>query len=290
MNTLTRENITKAIALTFVAMIAFAANSLLARQALGQAEIDAAGFTTVRLASGAATLAIIVLLRERTLKFLEGDFKGAFYLFTYAACFSFAYLSLAAGTGALILFGAVQLTMLGVGMLRGERLSVLAWAGVALAVAGLTYLMSPGISAPSLEGALLMTFSGIAWGMYSLHGRFAVNAAAATAGNFIRSLPFVLVLMLLLHSNWHASTKGLLLALSSGVFASGMGYVVWYAAINYLSSSRAASIQLSVPVVASLGGVIFLNEPFTTRLMLASIVILGGIALVIASKSSARSR
>jgi len=279
-----RKNIIRTIALTLVAMIAFAANSLLARQALGQGEIDAAGFTTVRLLSGAVMLVIIMFLRDRTKIVAEGDWQGAFYLFVYAAGFSFAYLSLAAGTGALILFGAVQLTMIGVGLLRGEGLSVFAWSGVALAAAGLTYLMFPGISAPSLEGAVLMTLSGIAWGMYSLHGKRAIDAIAATAGNFIRSIPFVLILMWLLRSGWHASTNGVLLAIGSGVLASAVGYVVWYAALKHLTTSRAAAIQLSVPVIASSGGVLFLAEPVTIRLILASMIILGGIALVITSK------
>ncbi|MFV1997807.1 MAG: DMT family transporter [Acidiferrobacterales bacterium] len=285
-----QKNTIRTIVLTLVAMIAFAANSLLARQALGQSEIDAAGFTTVRLLSGALTLVIIMFLRDRTKIVAEGDWNGAFYLFIYAAGFSFAYLSLAAGTGALILFGAVQLTMIGVGLLRGESLSMLAWSGVALAAAGLTYLMLPGISAPSLEGAVLMTLSGVAWGLYSLHGRRAVDAVAATAGNFIRSIPFVLILMLLLYSDWRASPYGVLLATSSGVLASALGYIVWYAALKHLTSSRAASIQLSVPVIASLGGILFLAEPLTTRLIVASAVILGGIALVIVSKPSTRQR
>jgi drug/metabolite transporter (DMT)-like permease len=283
-----RENLINAYSFTAVAMIAFAANSLLARQALGQQEMDAAGFTTVRLLSGALSLAAIMYWRNRKKIVSGGDWLGAFYLFSYAACFSFAYLSLAAGTGALILFGAVQLTMIGVGLLQGSRMPVVAWLGVALAGLGLAYLMSPGVSAPSIQGALLMTASGIAWGMYSLHGRLAKDPAAATAGNFIRAVPFVLVLMLLLHTEWHASTKGWVLAISSGVLASGMGYVVWYAALKYLTPARAAAIQLSVPVIASFGGVIFLAEPLTTRLSLASAVILGGIALVITSKTIAK--
>lgn len=283
-----RDNLIKAYTLTSVAMVAFAANSLLARQALGQQEMDAAGFTTVRLLSGAITLAAIMFWRNRTKVVAEGDWLGALYLFAYAACFSFAYLSLAAGTGALILFGAVQLTMIGVGLSQGERLPALAWLGIALAGAGLAYLMSPGVSAPSIEGALLMTLSGIAWGMYSLHGRLAKDPVAATAGNFIRAVPFVLVLMLLLYTEWQASTKGWMLAISSGVLASGMGYVVWYAALKYLTPARAAAIQLSVPVIASFGGILFLAEPLTARLSLASVVILGGIALVITSKTIAK--
>lgn len=283
-----RNSIIKAYTFTSVAMIAFAANSLLARQALSQQEMDAAGFTTVRLLSGAITLAAIMFWRNRAKVVAEGDWLGAFYLFVYAACFAFAYLTLAAGTGALILFGAVQLTMISVGLSQGERLPVLAWLGVALAGAGLAYLMSPGVSAPSIKGALLMTLSGIAWGMYSLHGRLAKDPTASTAGNFIRAAPFVLILMLLQHTEWHASTKGWMLAISSGVLASGMGYVVWYAAIKYLTPARAAAIQLSVPVIASFGGILFLAEPLTARLALASIIILGGIALVITSQSTVK--
>jgi drug/metabolite transporter (DMT)-like permease len=206
-------------------------------------------------------------------------------LWVYVAAFSFAYITLSAGTGALILFGAVQLTMFAVGLRDGERFTALAWAGFALAVAGLLYLVSPGLAAPPLAGTLLMAAAGIAWGVYSLRGRGAGEPVAATAGNFVRAAPLALMLSLVFASQFKVSSPGVLLAIASGAVTSGLGYVLWYAALPHLSALRAATVQLSVPPLAAIGGVLLLSEALTMRLLLASAAILGGIALVLASRA-----
>lgn len=209
-------------------------------------------------------------------------------LFAYVAFFSFAYLTLSAGTGALILFGAVQLTMLGAGLRAGERFEPLGWLGFALALGGLVYLMSPGVTAPTPLGAALMTAAGVAWGVYSLRGRGLANPLAATAGNFLRAAPMALAVSVLLYSRAHASPAGIGLALASGAVTSGIGYVIWYAALKGLSAIRAAAVQLSVPPIAAFGAVLFLAEPLTPRLATASAAILGGIAMVLASRTQSR--
>jgi drug/metabolite transporter (DMT)-like permease len=206
-------------------------------------------------------------------------------LFVYLACFSFAYLTLPAGTGALILFGAVQLTMLGAGLRAGETFAPAAWCGVALAAGGLVYLMLPSVAAPSLPSAALMAAAGAAWGVYSLRGRGVADPLAATAGNFARAAPLTLALSLLFAGRAHAEAGGILLAVASGAVTSGIGYVVWYAALAHLSSMRAAALQLSVPLIAAFGGVALLAETFTARLAVAAIAILGGIALVLTARA-----
>ena len=275
----------KTVALTALAMIAFAANSLLCRLALAERAIDAASFGSVRLLAGAATLALLLRLRRGPAAPARADWLAATMLFAYVAMFSFAYLTLAAGTGALILFGAVQLTMFGVGLSSGERFRVSAWCGLALAVAGLVYLLSPGLAAPPLAGATLMALAGVAWGVYSLRGRGVADPVAATDANFVRATPLALLLSLVLASNAHAGATGIVLAVASGALTSGIGYVIWYAALNGLSAMRAATVQLSVPPIAAFGGVLFLSEVISTRLALASMAILGGVAMVLVSKS-----
>jgi drug/metabolite transporter (DMT)-like permease len=275
----------RTLLLTSLAMVAFAANSLLCRLALQQPIIDPASFGAVRLISGALALALIVRLKSGGSAAALPDWVAAAMLFAYVALFSFAYLSLSAGTGALILFGAVQLTMFGAGLRAGERFPALALCGVALAVSGLVYLVSPGLTAPPLSGALLMAGAGVAWGVYSLRGRRAGAPLAATAGNFLRATPFALALSLLLATRAHADASGVALAVVSGALTSGIGYVIWYAALTGLSSMQAATVQLSVPPIAAFGGALFLAEPLTLRLALASTAILGGIALVLASRS-----
>ncbi|HSW05063.1 DMT family transporter [Aquabacterium sp.] len=281
------------LALTAAAMLAFAANSLLCRLALRQEFIDPASFASIRLVAGAVTLAVIVRLRSdpNPSASRQTDWLAAAMLFAYVAFFSFAYLSLSAGTGALILFGAVQVTMFSVGLRAGEMFSPIAWIGLALAVAGLVYLVSPGLAAPAPLGAAMMGIAGLAWGVYSLRGRGVANPLAATAGNFVRAAPLALVLSLLLATRAHADAAGVALALASGAVTSGIGYVIWYAALRGLSATRAATVQLSVPPIAAFGGVVFLSEAITPRLLVASAAILGGIALVLATKSqSARPR
>ncbi len=274
-----------AITLTAVAMIAFAGNSLLCRLALQQGGIDPASFASVRLVSGAIALAILVRLRSERAAPSHADWRAAAMLFAYVAFFSFAYLSLSAGTGALILFGAVQLTMFGAGVRAGEMFSAVGWLGLALAVAGLVYLVSPGVTAPAPFGATLMAIAGVAWGLYSLRGRGVADPLAVTAGNFARAAPLALVLSLLFVAKANVDTAGVVLAVVSGAVTSGIGYVIWYAALRNLSAMRAATVQLSVPPIAAIGGVIFLSEAITPRLAAASAAILGGIAMVLLSRS-----
>ncbi|NCF62590.1 MAG: EamA family transporter [Gammaproteobacteria bacterium] len=281
-----RPGFTHTVLLTAVAMLAFAANSLLCRMALGEGLIDAASFTSARVISGAVTLSLILLPRWRMQGRAPVDWRAAAMLFTYMAFFSFAYLSLSAGTGALLLFGAVQLTMFVVALRSGEPFPALSWAGLGLAVSGLIYLVSPGVTAPDPLGAALMTVAGIAWGVYSLLGKTASDPLAATANNFIFSVPLVILVSLLFLDDLHFTRQGLALAVTSGSIASGLGYVIWYAALKGLPATRAATVQLSVPVIAAIGGVILLSEQVTLRLVLASVATLGGIALVLMQRSA----
>jgi len=266
--------------LTTVAMIAFAANSLLCRMALAPQAIDAASFTSIRLASGAAMLWIIVRLAHGS-GGPRGDWRAAALLFAYAILFSFAYNSLGAGTGALILFGAVQSTMFARGLASGERFGAAAWAGLLLAASGLVYLVLPGVTAPPLAGAMLMAAAGVSWGFYSLLGRGAADPLRATAGNFVYAVPLALVTSMAFADSARATTAGILLALASGMLASGLGYVIWYAALRGLNATTAATVQLSVPVIAAAGGLPLLGEPLTLRLLIASAATLGGIVIVI---------
>jgi drug/metabolite transporter (DMT)-like permease len=278
--------------MTAIAMVAFAANSLLCRLALAPELIDAASFTTVRVASGALTLCLIVLIRRkprsrkprsRKPRNRTGlNWRSASMLFTYMAFFSFAYLSLSAGTGALILFGAVQLTMFIVALREGEHFPFISWIGFVLAFAGLIYLVFPGVTAPDPLGAALMAVAGIAWGTYSLLGRGVSHPLEATAENFVYSVPLVLIVSLIFLPAFSVSTEGLALAVASGAITSGCGYVIWYAALPGLTATRAATVQLSVPVIAAFGGVLLISEEITLRLLLASAATLGGLAIVMA--------
>lgn len=269
--------------LTVLTMVAFAGNSLLCRIALREAHIDAASFTLIRLAAGAVTLWLIVRLRSGSLR-EHGNWTSAFALFAYAAGFSFAYLTLPAAVGALLLFGAVQATMIGYGLWRGERLTAFQTGGLVLAGGGLVGLMMPGLSAPPLGGALLMVVAGAAWGVYSLRGRGIANATASTAGNFLRAVPFAVGVSLVMAGNAAMDAAGIAYAVASGAVASGLGYAVWYSVLPTLRATTAATVQLSVPVIAALGGAVFLGEAVTPRLILASLAVLGGIALVIAGR------
>jgi drug/metabolite transporter (DMT)-like permease len=268
-------------------MVAFAGNSLLCRLALKETAIDPASFTSLRLLSGACMLWLIVKLKH-TAPNGNGNWLSAFSLFVYAAGFSFAYISLTAGTGALLLFGAVQVTMISVGLGRGERLHGWQILGFLLAFAGLVGLVLPGLSAPPLVGSALMLTAGIAWGVYSLRGKGAGDATRVTAGNFLRTVPMTLLLSLLAGllttGGANLDRGGVLYAIASGALASGVGYSIWYTVLPSLKNTSAASVQLSVPVIAAIGGIVFLAEPLTFRLLITSIAILGGIALVIAKK------
>ena len=285
-----------------ITMIAFAANSVLCRLALKTTSIDPASFTTIRLTSGALTLALIVYTRSKVgdgsrvgvgdedsgsspIPGLSGSWPAAIALFTYAAAFSYAYSALPAAVGALILFGSVQMTMIAYGLQNGERFKVPQWCGFGLAAGGLIDLFVPGLSAPDLFSAALMLLAGIAWGAYSLLGRKLGNPSAATAGNFIFALPFTLALSVLMTGSMNLDTRGVGLAVASGALASGVGYSIWYAVLPSLTATLAATVQLSVPVIAMLGGVLFLGETLTPRLVVGSLSILSGIAMVIACRS-----
>ncbi len=271
---------------TVLALTAFAANSILTRLALEGPVIDAASFTTVRLLSGALALLVCSSLASKvTTSVGRGSWMAAALLFLYAVGFSFAYLSLSTGTGALILFAVVQLTMILAALLAGERPGRLEWLGLAAALAGLVYLVSPGLSAPSPVGSLLMGLAGISWGLYSLLGRGVQDPVGVTTGNFVRSVPFALVVSAVVFRGVHISASGLLLAAVSGAVTSGLGYVIWYTALPGLSGTRAATVQLSVPVLAAAGGVLFLFESVTFELLLAAILILGGIGLSLSGRS-----
>ena len=273
----------RVIALTSLAMIAFAGNSLLCRIALKHTHIDATSFTTIRLISGALMLWLIVYMRHDR-HTGRGNWISAFALFVYAAGFSFAYVSLPAAAGALLLFGAVQATMIGYGVWTGERLLKLQLVGLMLAFGGLFGLLLPGLSAPPLHGSILMLGAGFAWGVYSLRGRGAGDPNKVTAGNFLRAAPIAATLSVLMFTGTSLDYAGFWYAVSSGALASGIGYTIWYTVLPTLKAMNAATIQLSVPVIAALGGIAFLGEPITLRLTLASIAILGGIALVILEK------
>jgi drug/metabolite transporter (DMT)-like permease len=296
------------------ALVAFAANSLLCRLALGAGTIDAATFTTIRLASGAALLFSLGGFTRRSGGPLDArrvpgtlsapplagheracgrhetparrvEWRSAAALLVYAVAFSFAYLSLTAAAGALILFGAVQTTMLGAALWSGERPRPGEWLGLAAAAGGLIYLVSPGLTAPPCAGSALMATAGIAWGCYSLWGRRAGNPLSNTAANFATATPFAAALNLLEVGELHVTGRGALLAATSGALASGLGYVAWYAALPRLTATRAATIQLSVPVLAAAGGAIFLSEPVTPRLVFSAVLILGGIGIAIAARA-----
>ncbi len=268
-------------------MLAFAANSLLCRIALVETRIDPASFGLLRLASGALVLMLIVRWRASDAPRPRADWLAATMLFAYVAFFSFAYRNLSASVGALILFGAVQLTMIGAGLRAGERFAPAAWMGLAAAIVGLVYLVSPGLAAPHPIGAISMALAGIGWGVYSLRGRGVVDPLAATASNFARAVLPALALSLVTLGRAEADGAGVALAITSGAITSGIGYVIWYAALRGLTAMRAASVQLSVPPIAALGGVVALSEPLTPRLVVASAAILGGIALVLATRARA---
>ena len=270
----------RTLLLTALAMLAFAGNSILCRIALRDTTIDPASFTGLRILTGALTLWLLLRL-SRDRRSAGGDWLSAVALFVYAASFSFAYINLDAGAGALLLFGAVQLSMLVWGLLSGERFSAGQIAGLLLALSGLLILLLPGSRAPALEGALLMLLSGVAWGIYSLRGRGASNPLAATAGNFIKAVPFAAVLCLVMLGQQQWDAPGIVYALLSGALASGVGYAIWYAALPGLAAVQAASVQLSVPLLTAIAGAALLDEALTPTLIISGAAILGGIAMVL---------
>ncbi|WP_189461296.1 DMT family transporter [Jeongeupia chitinilytica] len=269
--------------LTVLTMVAFAGNSLLCRLALKHTAIDPASFTFIRLGSGALMLGLLACA-SRHRHGATGSWGAALALFVYAAGFSWAYVSLPAANGALLLFGAVQVTMVGYGLWHGERLARLQWAGLVLALAGVIVLLMPGLSAPPLAASLLMLGAGVAWGVYSLRGKGAANPVRVTAGNFVRAVPMALLCSLWMQDRAVVDGAGVIYALASGVLASGVGYAIWYSVLPSLDATKAAVVQLSVPAIAAAGGVVVLGEPLHWRLVLASTVILGGILLVIVKR------
>ena len=270
--------------LTILALIAFSANSLLCRMALSEPLIDPVSFTTLRLVSGA--LALLLLCQFTGEKSEEarkptGTWLSAMALFGYAIAFSLAYLSLSTGTGALILFGSVQITMIAWAGFRGEKMSPAQWLGSMAAMGGLVYLVLPGLAAPDPLGATLMGLSGVAWGVYSIRGKGASAPVRITTGNFTRAAPLAIAASLMAMTSFQIGMNGALLALTSGVITSGGGYVIWYKALRGLSTTQASVVQLTVPVIAATAGVLFLSETITTRLVIASAIILGGVALAV---------
>jgi drug/metabolite transporter (DMT)-like permease len=279
----------RTLVLTALTMVFFAANSLLARLALRTGVIDAASFTALRIATGAAALLLLTGFGREGIRAARrhGSLPAAFALSAYAAAFSFAYLSLDAGTGALVLFAAVQITMIAIGIAAGDWPRASEWTGLALAFGGLVYLVSPGLTAPSPAGVALMTISGAAWGYYSLAAKGVRSPVAATAGNFARAIPLTsaAVLAMWKFGRPHATWPGIALAAISGAVTSGLGYALWYVALRDLRASLAAIVQLTVPVLAAAAGALLLGERSTWRLLSASAAILGGVALALFGKN-----
>jgi drug/metabolite transporter (DMT)-like permease len=278
----------KTVIFTGLALIAFAANSVLCRLALGGETIDASSFTTVRLLSGAVILFAIVKLRSNSNINSDLTSKGTWHasvmLFLYAIAFSFAYITLDTGTGALILFGSVQITMILLSLISGNRLHLTEWIGISIAFIGFLYLILPGITTPTLIGFSLMTVAGIAWGIYTLRGRGSKNPLIDTAYNFLRTIPLVIIVTIVAIQYAHYTIEGIFLAALSGGIASGIGYTIWYVALGGLSATQAAVVQLLVPVIAAMGGVLFVSEEITIRLVFSAVMILGGILLVVLGK------
>jgi drug/metabolite transporter (DMT)-like permease len=273
------------ILLTALAMLAFAGNSLLCRIALKETGIDAASFTTFRILSGGLALLFIASM-QGAVRRMAGDWLTAFGLFVYAACFSFAYVSLSTGTGALLLFGAVQASMLGYGLWRGERLVIRRVVGLLCAFAGIVGLMLPGLTAPPLLGAALMIISGIAWGFFSIRGKGTGDPVLVITGSFVRAAPFAILLSIAMLSSASLNPAGIGFAVLSGALTSGVGYILWYIVLRGLTVTGAATVQLTVPMIAAAGGVVLLGEPVSLRLVLASIAIIGGVAFALTGKQA----
>lgn len=280
------RDVQRTLGLTALALVAFAGNSILCRMALGERLIDPVGFTAVRLGAGAAFLWLVTTLRAGAPQRPPGHWGSALALFVYASAFSFAYVSLGAGTGALLLFSAVQLTMILAGFRAGERPRPREWIGFVLAIGGLVILVRPGLSAPSPGGAALMAAAGASWGVYSLRGRGSKEPLRNTAGNFLLTLPMAALLVLVTGSQGAWEARGVALATASGALASGAGYSIWYAALPALTATRAALVQLLVPVLAAAGGGVLLHEAVPLRLPISAALVLGGVALAVTSHRS----
>lgn len=271
--------------LTILALFAFAGNSVLCRLALINGSIDPLGFTAIRLASGALILFVLIGLSKPTdhsgLVKETGSWLAAAALFFYAILFSYAYVSTDTATGALILFGSVQIAMILFSFVKGQPLSAAEWCGMLLALIGFAYLVYPELSKPSLSGFLMMVLSGLAWAVYTVLGQGAQSALRVTAYNFLRTIPMVVLLLVMLFGELAISSQGVYFAIASGALTSGLGYAVWYAALKGLTTIQAAVSMVSVPVIAAIGGLIFAGELITLRLAVASVIVLGGILVVI---------
>ena len=274
---------------TVLALIAFAANSVLCRVALKDDTIDPSSFTSIRLLSGILMFVLLLAFSRKTKQATnkkQADKKPVYswlsgaFLFTYAIAFSYAYVSLETGVGALVLFGAVQVSMIIASFVMGNKLSLWEWLGLSISFSGLVYLLYPTLATPSIFGFMLMTLSGIAWGMYTILGRNSQDPFKDTAANFKYTAPLVLVLFLATLSSQHISLYGAVLAVASGALASALGYTIWFMALKGLSETEAAVVQLSVPVIAAFGGVFFASEAISMRLIVACVLVLGGIVLV----------
>jgi drug/metabolite transporter (DMT)-like permease len=279
------QSVARTAVLTMLAMLAFAGNSILCRMALLDGAIDAASFSNIRLLAGAIALLILLTIKSNARDVVTGgSWISALALFLYALCFSYAYVDLGAATGALILFGLVQATMIIAALLAGERPSAAETLGWLAATAGLVYLVLPGIEAPSVAGSALMAVAGISWGVYSIRGRGEKDPMVATAANFARTMVFVPLVLAGTYQSVHLTERGVLLAIASGAVTSGIGYVIWYAALQHMKTIPAALVQLSVPAIAAVGGVWLLNESLSQRLLTSAALILGGISLALLRK------
>ncbi|MCL4107922.1 UNVERIFIED_CONTAM: hypothetical protein GTU68_016950 [Idotea baltica] len=281
----------KTIILTFLALIAFAGNSILNRLAFSDGAIDAASFTGIRLFSGILFLLFLVAINSaknsnKKINLKSGSWLSALFLFLYALTFSFAYITLDTGTGALILFGFVQITMIFSDFLKGIRLQLIEWSGLIIAFLGLTILLLPGASAPSSTGFALMALSGVAWGIYTLAGKGSKTPLNDTANNFLRTLPLVVILILFTFDSAQISKQGVILAIASGAITSGLGYAIWYSALAGLSVTQAAVIQLTVPIIAAIGGILFSKEIISLQLIISSVLVLGGVLIVVLGKQA----
>lgn len=284
-NVKTSNHFLRTIIYTSMALIAFAANSVLCRKALGENKIDASGFTIIRLLSGIIMLLILLgLSKTRRNKETRGSWYSAGVLFLYAVTFSFAYITLDTGTGALIAFGSVQITIILYSIISGHKMHWMEGLGTMIAFSGFIYLIMPGVNSPSLKGFILMTIAGIAWGIYTLNGLDSKNPLKDTAYNFVRTFPFLILLFLFTMKDISYSIEGILLAVISGAVTSGIGYTIWYIALRGLTNVQSAVVQLLVPVIAAFGGVVFVSEVITFRLSVASLLILGGILVVTLGK------
>ncbi len=281
------------LCLVSLALTAFAANSILCRYALyGESGnggwIDPASFTAIRLFSGAITLVLLVFIFQRGLsKPARQNYLGAIFLLIYAVTFSFAYISLDTATGALILFGTVQLLMITFSLIKGQRLNKREWIGFSIACCGFLFLTLPHVSAPSWSGLLLMVISGFGWAFYTLNGKGSTQPLMDTALNFsLAIIPALLpvIVLIAIDTELQLSTNGILFAVASGALASGIGYAIWYAVLPSITTTQAATSQLLVPIIAGIGGILLLQEPLSSSLLISGLLILGGVYLVVNKK------